>query len=69
MSDKEIRQLRKEIREGKKEMSFLIKLLHEDQLHEYNDWLLQNVSETRMSNVSETRTSSEGNQKLERSRI
>ena len=44
---KEIKRLRKDIREGKKEMTFLIELLHEDQLHEYNDWLLQNVSETR----------------------
>ena len=43
----EIKRLRKDIREGKKEMAFLIQLLHEDQLHEYNDWLLQNVSETR----------------------
>ena len=47
MSDKEIKRLRKDIRNGKKEMSFLIKLLHEYQLHEYNDWLLENVSETR----------------------
>ena len=39
--------LSKDIRDGKKEMSFLIKLLHEDQLHEYNNWLLENVSETR----------------------
>ena len=39
--------LSEDIREGKKEMSFLIKLLHEDQLHDYNDWLLENVSETR----------------------
>ena len=45
--ENEIKALRKDIREGKKEMSFLIKLLHEDQLHDYNDWLLENVSETR----------------------
>ena len=39
--------LSKDIREGKKEMAFLIKLLHDDQLHDYNDWLLLNASETR----------------------
>ena len=47
MSDKEIKRLREDIRDGKKEMAFLIKLLHEDQLHDYNDWLLLNASETR----------------------
>ena len=41
------KELSKDIKDGKKEMSFLIKLLHEDQLHDYNDWLLLNVSETR----------------------
>ena len=44
--------LSKDIRDGKKEMSFLIKLLHEDQLHDYNDWLLLNVSETRKAERS-----------------
>ncbi len=47
MSDKEIKRVRNDIRNGKNEISFLLKLRHEDQLHEYNDWLLENVSETR----------------------
>jgi hypothetical protein len=47
MNNREIKRLRKDIREGKKEMAFLIQLLNKVQLKKYNDWLFENVSETR----------------------